>query len=93
MISRRKLLSFITVGAFIPSVVKAAGHGGSAVKVKESDANAQALKYVEVSEVEGQNCANCVLYRPSDEEGWGACSALQNNLVAKEGWCIAWAKG
>ena len=93
MISRRQLLSFISVGVLVPNAVRAMSHGGTAVKVEESDANAQALKYVEVSEVKGQNCANCVLYRSSDEDGWGACSALQNNLVAEKGWCIAWVKG
>lgn len=90
MITRRKFISLFAIGTVVPSLANAMSHSGDVAKVKESDNNAKALKYVEVSAVAGQNCANCALYKASEEVGWGACVALQNNLVAKEGWCVAW---
>ena len=90
MINRRKFMSLFAIGTLGPGLVNAMSHSGTVAKVKESDDNAKALKYVEVSAVAGQNCANCALYKASEEVGWGACVALQNNLVAKEGWCVAW---
>lgn len=91
MINRRKFMSLFAIGALGPGLVNAMSHSGTVAKVKESDDNAKALKYVEVSAVDGQNCANCVLYMASKDPGWGACAALKNNLVAENGWCIAWA--
>ena len=91
MINRRKFMSLFAIGTLGPGLVNAMSHSGTVAKVKESDDNAIALKYVEVSAVDGQNCANCVLYMASKDPGWGACAALQNNLVAENGWCVAWA--
>ena len=57
--------------------------------VDPSSAQATALQYVEVSEVEGQNCANCSLYQGGDAEQ-GACPLFPGMAVKAEGWCSAY---
>ena len=51
----------------------------------ESEA-AQALQYTEMSVVEGQTCANCLLFNDDTE----ACAVFPGVTVAPEGWCTAW---
>ena len=49
MINRRKFMSLFAIGTLGPGLVNAMSHSGTVAKVKESDDNAKALKYVEVS--------------------------------------------
>ena len=38
----------------------------------------------------GQNCANCMLFKTSEDPEWGPCSIFQYKLVNANGWCSAW---
>ena len=58
--------------------------------VDPSSAQATALQYVEVSEVEGQNCANCSLYQGEEGSEQGACPLFPGMAVKAEGWCSAY---
>lgn len=50
------------------------------------------FKYQEKSEKEGQNCANCQLYKKPEAEGdCGGCT-LFAGPVQTGGWCPSWAK-
>ncbi len=50
------------------------------------------LKYVEVSAVSGQNCANCQLYKlPAAGSACGGCQ-LFPGPVAPGGHCMSWAQ-
>lgn len=56
----------------------------------ESDP-AKGLQYIEASEMEGKNCASCVLYQPGEAEGKGICPLFQGSSVGAEAWCSAYA--
>ena len=58
--------------------------------VDESSAQAVALKYVAVSDVEGQNCSNCALYQGTPESEAGPCALFPSMNVSGPGWCSAW---
>lgn len=58
--------------------------------VDANSAQAQALKYAAVSEMEGQNCKGCALYQGGDA-ATGACPLFQGSHVAAEAWCSAFA--
>lgn len=70
-------------------------------KVEESEAMAQAMKYVhDASTVDPasranpaaeQNCANCALVQGADGEEWRPCQIFPGKLVAAAGWCTVWA--
>ena len=70
-------------------------------KVEESEAMAQAMKYVhDASTVDPasranpaaeQNCANCALVQGADGDAWRPCQIFPGKLVAAEGWCTVWA--
>lgn len=49
------------------------------------------LKYIEVSEIDNQNCANCALYQAEDGAPTGKCPLFSGSLVGAEAWCSAWA--
>ena len=49
------------------------------------------LKYVAVSEKDGENCLNCQFYQPDKFEGsCGGCQLFANGAVAEAGYCISW---
>ncbi|MDX1608579.1 MAG: high-potential iron-sulfur protein [Halofilum sp. (in: g-proteobacteria)] len=68
-------------------------------KLDPSQGQAKALQYVhDAAEAsgnaayqEGANCANCTHWTGGDSE-WGGCNLFPNHVVAREGWCAAWAK-
>lgn len=70
-------------------------------KVEESEAMAQAMKYVhDASTVDPasranpaaeQDCANCALVQGADGEEWRPCQIFPGKLVAAGGWCTVWA--
>lgn len=101
-IARRKFIQLSAAAAAGAMVVP----GKEAVaqdmpKVEESEAMAQAMKYVhDASTVDPasranpapeQNCANCALIQGEDGEAWRPCQIFPGKLVAAEGWCTVWA--
>jgi len=61
-------------------------------KLSEDDPTAQALKYIEVSETEGQYCENCMYIQGEDGAEWRPCGIFPGKVVAAKGWCSAWMK-
>ena len=58
----------------------------------EQQATRTALQYVEASDVEGQNCANCQQYQaPATEGSCGACLVVPGTINAA-GHCSSWAE-
>ena len=49
------------------------------------------LLYTDMSETEGQNCANCQLYvLPTEGANCGTCTTVKGP-IHPEGWCSIWA--
>lgn len=61
-------------------------------QVALDDPTAVALKYVPVSEVEGQNCDNCQYVQGEDGEVWRPCAFFPGKVVSAKGWCAGWVK-
>jgi hypothetical protein len=61
-------------------------------QVKLDDPTAVALKYVEGSKVEGQNCANCQYVQGEDGQEWRPCAFFPGKVVSAKGWCAGWVK-
>ena len=59
----------------------------------EDDTQAEQLKYVHASAVEGQTCANCALIQGNDGDEWRPCQLFQGKTVNAGGWCSVWAPG
>ena len=59
--------------------------------VDPESAVAVGLKYQEVSETDGLNCANCALYQADEGAEAGVCPLFSGSLVGAEAWCSAWA--
>ena len=52
-----------------------------------------ALKYVPASKTKGQNCSNCIQFKPDTaNKKLGQCTILQNCSVQSAGWCASWSK-
>ena len=98
--SRRGVLKFFS--AVLP--VALFGHKVIAQdRLTEEDQMAKMLLYVhDAGDVDisnpmaarfkpGQNCANCMLFKTSEDPEWGPCSIFQYKLVNANGWCSAWA--
>ncbi|ANB01092.1 high-potential iron-sulfur protein [Ectothiorhodospira sp. BSL-9] len=91
-LSRRSFLKFGVAGLV---AVPVAGLGwtttaAAAERLDPESAEAQALQYVHKSEVDDQNCLNCLLYNDPSQEEWGPCAVFPGKVVAAEGWCTAW---
>ena len=105
MNTRRNFLSKLAVSAAMPALW--CGHALAQtppppVKLEESDPVAIALGYKEdttkVDKVkypqhkDDQFCEGCLLAPVPKEGDRIACTAFQNKLVSKKGWCMAYAK-
>ena len=69
-------------------------HSATPDLVTDIESNATLLaqvKYVPVSELEGQQCANCVLLVERDGE-YGKCGLFQQGKVPVTAWCTSWIK-
>ncbi len=75
-----------TVAAALEACEKADAKAPASMMVK-------ALKYVPASKVKGQNCANCIQFKPeTSDKKVGHCVILQGCTVATAGWCASWSK-
>ena len=72
--------------------IRTASAGGHLPKVSPDDPQAKALKYVEMSTVDGQLCMNCQLYTGKDGDAYGPCAIFPGKEVAAKGWCASWVK-
>jgi len=88
--TRRKLMTMMGAGAVAVPVSALIGtlpsHAADMVDI-ESD-QAKALQYIEVSEVEGSNCASCTLYQGDDAAGM--CPLFPGSKVGATAWCSAY---
>ena len=96
-IKRRKFVTMVGASAtVIPlgALVASLPSYAQDAEVDPESAQAQALQYAVVSDVEGQNCANCTLYTGAEGEELGPCPLFPGMAVHAEGHCSAWvAKG
>lgn len=60
-------------------------------RLDPSDPQAQALDYVEQTEVEGERCDNCIHANGDLDSDWVGCNLFPNKKVAAAGWCNVWA--
>lgn len=68
------------------SCTDTSGLSDSDIKTRKS------LNYVDKSEKEGENCANCRLYeKPKNEGECGGCSVVPGP-IHPDGWCSSWQK-
>ena len=99
--SRRTFLGLCGAAALAAIPVRAHAQAAPA-KLDVKDPTALALGYVEnAAKVTvakeptfkaGSNCGNCVLYVKAQEKaGYAPCGAVGGKLVAKAGWCKAYA--
>ena len=58
--------------------------------VDPASAQAEALQYIEATEVEGQNCASCSLYQGAEGSEQGPCPLFPGNAVLANAWCSAY---
>lgn len=82
----------------------AARAGDSPEKITADDPRAKVVKYhpeatKSVRDAEATNpakpkseqvCGNCMLYVAQEDDEWGTCVAVGNQLVSTKGWCTAW---
>ncbi|MEC6814236.1 high-potential iron-sulfur protein [Photobacterium toruni] len=60
--------------------------------LEENDPQAMALKYVDKSTIEGQQCKNCLLIRDdAKNSNWQPCAIFPGKTVNINGWCSAYA--
>ena len=90
--SRRRALTLAAGSIVVPFGAIGVRTLQAAEPLDPSAPAAEALGYVEASEVAEQNCANCQLYKPDGDTGWGACAIFPDNVVGAEAWCKAWVK-
>lgn len=60
--------------------------------LEEDNPQASALKYVNISNVKGQKCKNCLLIKnDANESDWQPCAIFPGKTVNINGWCSAYA--
>jgi len=82
-------LSAATAGATLIPVHTI--HADDKERLDPSDPQAQALDYVEQTEVEGERCDNCIHATGDLDSDWVGCNLFPNKKVAAAGWCNVWA--
>ncbi len=87
MPSRRHFLKLASGVVLIPLVNINDLHANQLEPLQATNPQAQALKYVEVSEKEGQRCDNCLHYVSATQ----GCNIFPGKSVAAAGWCAVWA--
>jgi len=60
-------------------------------RLAEDSAQATALSYTSVSQVQNQNCRNCLHALGDLGNSWVGCRLFPGKLVAAAGWCKMWA--
>ncbi|WP_111641295.1 high-potential iron-sulfur protein [Marinimicrobium alkaliphilum] len=90
---RRDFLKLSTATAgLIPLVNIPVGYAAAdKPRLATDDPQAQALQYIETSEVEGQYCDNCIHASGDLSEDWVGCNLFPGKSVAAKGWCSVWA--
>ncbi|MCD9540356.1 high-potential iron sulfur protein 2 [Photobacterium carnosum] len=60
--------------------------------LEENNPQASVLKYVNESNIEGQQCKNCLLIRnDTNNSNWQPCAIFPGKIVNINGWCSAYA--
>ncbi|MFT6302285.1 MAG: hypothetical protein ACI9XK_001713 [Granulosicoccus sp.] len=93
--NRRKFLSFLSVSTALPTLTFSSHNTALAADlpmVNAESAQAMALKYTPLSQVEGQSCSTCALYQGKSDAKLGMCPLFAGSNVSADALCIAWAK-
>lgn len=92
---RRDFLKLSAVGAgatLIPvQLLHAQEEEPAKEKLSPEDPQAQALKYVHESPIEGQRCNNCIHAKGDLDQEWIGCNIFPGKQVNAAGWCNVWA--
>lgn len=100
LISRRKFVKSTAVATALTASGLAAipVRSEPLPRVEEEGAMARALNYVHDAQSvdaakrpSNQYCTNCVLFAGDADEEWAGCGIFPGKLVARRGWCSAWA--
>lgn len=98
--TRRRFLTGLLAAAAASALPALPAGAADAPRIPEDDPTAKALGYVlnaakaekDPAFKKGSTCANCTLYVAAQEKGgYAPCGAFGGKLVAKAGWCRAWA--
>lgn len=87
MPSRRHFLKLASGAVLIPLVNVESLQANELEPLSLSDPQGKALKYVKVSEKEGQWCSNCLHFKVET----GGCNIFPGKSVEPKGWCAVWA--
>jgi hypothetical protein len=91
--NRRKFVTFLGAGAAIVPlsalITSLPSHAADAPAVDPASAQAKALQYVTMSEVDGKMCKGCALYSGDEGAEMGGCPLFPGSAVAAEAWCSA----
>lgn len=91
-IKRRKFVTFLGAGAAVvplSALITSLPSHAADPAVDPESAQAKALQYVEMTEVEGKMCSGCALYSGADGDEMGGCPLFPGSSVAAKGWCSA----
>lgn len=93
--NRRKFVTMMGAGAAVVPLSALVGSLPSRAQddlplVDPASAQAQALQYVENSEVDGQLCSNCSLYQGAEDSEQAPCPLFPGNAVLASAWCSAY---
>jgi hypothetical protein len=93
-IKRRKFVTFLSAGAAVVPlsalITSLPSHAADAPAVDPTSAQAKALQYAAVSEVDGKICKGCALYSGADGAAMGGCPLFPGSSVPAEAYCSAW---
>ncbi len=90
---RRRFLTMLGAGAAVTSLSQFGSTTAIAADlplVDVTSSQAKNLLYVANTEVDGQNCLNCSLYKAIGESDNGTCLLFRGNSVGADAWCKAW---
>lgn len=91
-VNRRDFLKLTGTGLIGMTMGGAALRANAQERVDPASQQAAALKYVEVSPIEGQYCDNCMYISGEAGADWMPCAIFPGKVVAAKGWCSAWMK-
>jgi len=91
-INRRKFVTFLSAGAAVvplSALITSLPSHAADPAVDPTSAQATALQYVAVSEVDGKMCSGCALYSGEEGAEMGGCPLFPGSSVAAEAHCSA----
>lgn len=92
-IKRRKFVTFLSAGAAavpLSALITSLPSHAADPAVDPESAQAKALQYVVMTEVEGKMCSGCALYSGAEGSDMGGCPLFPGSSVPAAAWCSAY---